>query len=175
MNASIFDSAVSHNRRSDAAEKKRRNSVSTFGHFRLRTSFESSPVSVNGNSNPEDLKFFGCRDFSEPSPDSSPKNRDDAQNFQIFQLRIFDRFRNNLSKDHLRALSDQAKISKTAVRGHKNWAEMSVRNKKIKFLFAECIVCGTQSVMVNNSIIFASSIYSYNIVNFNLIFGSHAI
>ena len=42
----IFDSALSHTRRSDALEKKEENSVSTFGRFRLWTSFESSPVSV---------------------------------------------------------------------------------------------------------------------------------
>ena len=46
----IFDSVLSHTRRSDASEKRRRkseeNSVSTFGRFRLCTSFESSPVSV---------------------------------------------------------------------------------------------------------------------------------
>ena len=47
VDASIFDSALSHTRRSDASEKKEENSVSTFGRFRLWTSFESSPVSVN--------------------------------------------------------------------------------------------------------------------------------
>ena len=47
MDASIFDSALSHTRRSDASEKREENSVSTFGRFRLWTSFESSPVSVN--------------------------------------------------------------------------------------------------------------------------------
>ena len=46
MDASIFDSALSHTRRSDASEKREENSVSTFGRFRLWTSFESSPVSV---------------------------------------------------------------------------------------------------------------------------------
>ena len=47
VDASIFDSALSHTRRSDASEKKREeNNVSTFGRFRLWTSFESSPVSV---------------------------------------------------------------------------------------------------------------------------------
>ena len=46
VDASIFDSALSHTRRSDASEKREENSVSTFGHFRLLTSFESSPVSV---------------------------------------------------------------------------------------------------------------------------------
>ena len=46
VDASIFDSALSHTRRSDASAKKEENSVSTFGRFRLRTNFESSPVSV---------------------------------------------------------------------------------------------------------------------------------
>ena len=40
--ASIIDSALSHTRRSDASEKREENSVSTFGHFRLWTSFEST-------------------------------------------------------------------------------------------------------------------------------------
>ena len=51
VDASIFDSVLSHTRRSDASKKKKKkeeNSVSSFGHFRLRTSLESSPVSVNG-------------------------------------------------------------------------------------------------------------------------------
>ena len=43
VDACIFDSALSHTRRSDASEEK---VVSTFGRFRLWTSFESSPVSV---------------------------------------------------------------------------------------------------------------------------------
>ena len=47
VDASIFDSALSHTRRSDASEKTEENSVSTFGRFRLWTSFESPPVSVN--------------------------------------------------------------------------------------------------------------------------------
>ena len=47
VDASIFDSALSHTRRSDASKKREENSVSTFGRFRLWTSFESSPVSVN--------------------------------------------------------------------------------------------------------------------------------
>ena len=46
VDASIFDSALSHTRRSDASEKREENRMSTFGHFRLWTSFESSPVSV---------------------------------------------------------------------------------------------------------------------------------
>ena len=47
VDASLFDSAQGHTRRRDASEKKREeNSVSTFGRFRLWTSFESSPVSV---------------------------------------------------------------------------------------------------------------------------------
>ena len=46
VDTSIFDSALSHTRRSDASEKREKNSVSTFGRFRLWTSFESSPVSV---------------------------------------------------------------------------------------------------------------------------------
>ena len=35
VEASIFDSALSHTRRSDASEKREENSVSTFGRFRL--------------------------------------------------------------------------------------------------------------------------------------------
>ena len=46
VDASIFDSALSHTRRSDAAEKREENCVSTFGRFRLWTNFESSPVSI---------------------------------------------------------------------------------------------------------------------------------
>ena len=47
VDASIFDSALSHSRRSDASEKIEENSVSTFGRFRLWTSFQSSHLSVN--------------------------------------------------------------------------------------------------------------------------------
>ena len=48
VDASFFDSALSHTRRSDASEKKREeNSVSTFGRFRPWTTLESSLVSVN--------------------------------------------------------------------------------------------------------------------------------
>ena len=47
MDASIFDLVLSHTRRSDASEKREENTVSTFGRFRLWTSFESSSVSVN--------------------------------------------------------------------------------------------------------------------------------
>ena len=47
VDASISDSALSHSHRSDVAEKREDNSVSTSGRFRLWTSFESSPVSVN--------------------------------------------------------------------------------------------------------------------------------
>ena len=47
VDASIFDAALSYTGRSDASEKREKNSVSTFGRFRLWTSFESSPVSVN--------------------------------------------------------------------------------------------------------------------------------
>ena len=43
----FFDSALSHTRRSDTSEKREEISVSTFGRFRLCTSFESSSVSVN--------------------------------------------------------------------------------------------------------------------------------
>ena len=46
LDASIFDSALSHTRRSNASEKRQENSVSTFGRFRLWTCFESSPVPV---------------------------------------------------------------------------------------------------------------------------------
>ena len=49
VNAGIFDSALSHTRRSDASEKRRKILASTFGRFRLWTSFESSPVSVKYN------------------------------------------------------------------------------------------------------------------------------
>ena len=49
MDASIFDSALGHTRRSDASEKREENIVSTFGHFRLWKSFASSPVSVNNS------------------------------------------------------------------------------------------------------------------------------
>ena len=47
VDASIFDSALSHTRRSDASEKREENSVSTFGRFRLWTSFKSLSVLVN--------------------------------------------------------------------------------------------------------------------------------
>ena len=46
VDASIFDSALSHTRRSDSSEKREK-SVSTFGRLRLWANFESSPVSVN--------------------------------------------------------------------------------------------------------------------------------
>ena len=46
VDASIFDSALSLTRCSDALEKREENSVSTFGRFRLWTSFESSAVTV---------------------------------------------------------------------------------------------------------------------------------
>ena len=46
VDASIFDSVLSHTHRSDASEKKEENSVTTFGRFRMWTSLESSPVSV---------------------------------------------------------------------------------------------------------------------------------
>ena len=46
VDASIFDSAMSHTRRSHASEESEEKSVSTFGRFRLWTSLESSPVSV---------------------------------------------------------------------------------------------------------------------------------
>ena len=49
VDASIFDSVLSHTRRSDASEKRDEKSVSTFGRFRLWTTFESSPVSVDKN------------------------------------------------------------------------------------------------------------------------------
>ena len=48
VDARFFDSAQSHTRRSDASEKREETGVSTFGRFRLWTSFESSPVSVKG-------------------------------------------------------------------------------------------------------------------------------
>ena len=46
VDASIFDSALSHTRRSGASEKREENSVSTFGQIRLWTSFEASAVLV---------------------------------------------------------------------------------------------------------------------------------
>ena len=46
LDASIFDTALSHTRRSDTSEKREKNSISTFGRFRLWTSLESSPLSV---------------------------------------------------------------------------------------------------------------------------------
>ena len=46
VDASIYDSALSHTRRIGRVEKSEENSVSPFGRFRLLTSFESSPVSV---------------------------------------------------------------------------------------------------------------------------------
>ena len=46
VDASIYDSAMSHTRRSEASEKREDNSVSTFGRFRLWTSMESPSVSV---------------------------------------------------------------------------------------------------------------------------------
>ena len=46
VDASIFDSALSHTRLLNASEKREEKSVSTFGRFGLWTSFESSPVSV---------------------------------------------------------------------------------------------------------------------------------
>ena len=46
VDTSIFDSALSHTRRSDASKKREEKSASTFERFRLWTSFESSPVSV---------------------------------------------------------------------------------------------------------------------------------
>ena len=57
VDASIFDSALSHTRRSDASEKREEKSVSTFGRFRLWTSFESSPVSDNVLSSLFDLEW----------------------------------------------------------------------------------------------------------------------
>ena len=63
MDASIFDSALSHIRRSDASEEKEENSVSTFGRFRLWTSFE--PVSVKITK----MKKFNQRLFSDSDKD----------------------------------------------------------------------------------------------------------
>ena len=45
MDASSFDSALSHTRRLGPVGKKEKNSVSTFGRFRLWTSLDFSPVS----------------------------------------------------------------------------------------------------------------------------------
>ena len=53
VDASISDSALSHTRRSNASKKEKKILASTFGRFRLWTSFESSPVSV---------KAFNLRD-----------------------------------------------------------------------------------------------------------------
>ena len=65
MNGSIFDSALSHTRRSDASEKREEISVSTFERFRLSSSFESPPVSVNTKMN---MKIFTleCQIFPLP-------------------------------------------------------------------------------------------------------------
>ena len=49
VDASIFDSALSHTRRSDASKKREENSASTLGRSRLWTSFEPRPVSVKAN------------------------------------------------------------------------------------------------------------------------------
>ena len=57
VDASIFDSALSHTRRSYESQKREENSVSTFGRFRLWTSFEFSPVSVNNQINPQNKRF----------------------------------------------------------------------------------------------------------------------
>ena len=46
VDASIFDSVLSHTRRSDVSEKKKKILASIFERFRLWTSLESSPVSV---------------------------------------------------------------------------------------------------------------------------------
>ena len=46
VDANIFDSALSHTRRSDKSKKREENSAFTFGRFRLWTSLEFSPVSV---------------------------------------------------------------------------------------------------------------------------------
>ena len=45
VDASSFDSALSHTRRLGPVGKKEKNSVSTFGRFRLWTSLDFSPVS----------------------------------------------------------------------------------------------------------------------------------
>ena len=47
VDASIFDSALSHTRQSDASEKEKKILASTLVQIRLSTSFESSLVSVN--------------------------------------------------------------------------------------------------------------------------------
>ena len=41
VDATNFDSELSHTRRSEASEKRVENSVSTFGRFRLWTSFDA--------------------------------------------------------------------------------------------------------------------------------------
>ena len=46
VDASIFDSALSHTRSSDTSGKREKIFASTFGQIRRWTSFESSPVSV---------------------------------------------------------------------------------------------------------------------------------
>ena len=55
MDASIFDSALSHTRRSDASQKREENTVSTFRRFRLCKSLESSPVSVERATFPKSI------------------------------------------------------------------------------------------------------------------------
>ena len=57
VDAKIFDSALSHTRRSDASEKKKKMLASTFERFRLLTSFESSLVSVKATHSPVTVKL----------------------------------------------------------------------------------------------------------------------
>ena len=88
VDARFFDSALSHTRRSDASEKREENSVSFFGRFRLRTSFESSPLSVKEKNESLDL-FEACLN------DKIPEIRYDVHNFVFFSrgaLRFEGRF-----------------------------------------------------------------------------------
>ena len=55
VDATNYDSALSHTRRSNASEKREENSVSIFGRFRQWTSFESS-VKINVSERVEDCR-----------------------------------------------------------------------------------------------------------------------
>ena len=61
VDASIFDSALSHTRRSEASEKKKNILASTSERFRLWTSLEASPVSFKFSCLKNRLKFIHPR------------------------------------------------------------------------------------------------------------------
>ena len=79
VDASIFDSALSHTRRLDASEKREEFSVSTFGRIRLLTSFESSPISVNFRL----IRFH----FVDLNPDQAFESSCERSTFQMWTLR----------------------------------------------------------------------------------------